>query len=405
MTHFEILKSKMLVAFFPMYVRPSLIGGSIVLWLYVIQVLSGVLLGLVYSWVFDTGLPGVIFFWWETFYGSFLGRIHAEFGNLVFFWLYVHILIKIWSSAYQAEADHTWISGIVIMIFTYVAGVTGAIMPCSILAEVTATVIGYAINSLSFVKFDFLETLLIPGLGLTDDSMSRVFIVHGLFPILGLLVAADHIANLHCTEYTDEDEMETIFLIRFEYWDSFVWLEVGFWYETLMAFLFFRFTADFFWPDYMTISYAQSNFEYWPITEDIDFALAIPHWYLRPLMGSLVVIPHHYLGFFYIITCFLLIFILPWLEDTGSLSQPSVVSDYLQVQFPTEMNIITSYMYSMFVLLLVFTTLIVPTGKYFIALGSSEVLVFTLWFIITYLLLFLRLGSYLSQIFLSSTSW
>lgn len=103
------------------------------------------------------------------------------------------------------------------MIFTYVAGVTGAIMPCSILAEVTATVIGYAINSLSFVKFDFLETLLIPGLGLTDDSMSRVFIVHGLFPILGLLVAADHIANLHCTEYTDEDEMETIFLIRFEY--------------------------------------------------------------------------------------------------------------------------------------------------------------------------------------------
>jgi len=49
MTHFEILKSKMLVAFFPMYVRPSLIGGSIVLWLYVIQVLSGVLLGLVYS--------------------------------------------------------------------------------------------------------------------------------------------------------------------------------------------------------------------------------------------------------------------------------------------------------------------------------------------------------------------
>jgi len=82
-----------------------------------------------------------------------------------------------------------------------------------------------------------------------------------------------------------------------------------------------------------------------------------------------------------------------------------VVSDYLQVQFPTEMNIITSYMYSMFVLLLVFTTLIIPTGKYFIALGSSEVLVFTLWFIITYLLLFIRVGSYMSQIFLASTHW
>ena len=59
---FELLKSKLLVAFFPMYIRTSLIGGSIVLWLYIIQVISGLLLGLVYSWVFDTGLPGVIFF-------------------------------------------------------------------------------------------------------------------------------------------------------------------------------------------------------------------------------------------------------------------------------------------------------------------------------------------------------
>ena len=58
----ELIKSKMLVAFFPMYTRTSLIGGSIVLWLYLIQVGSGILLGLIYSWVFDTGLPGVMFF-------------------------------------------------------------------------------------------------------------------------------------------------------------------------------------------------------------------------------------------------------------------------------------------------------------------------------------------------------
>ena len=83
--------------------------------LYLIQTFTGLLIGLVYSWVFDTGLPGVVYVWWETYNGSFLIRLHSEFGNLVFFFLYIHILIKIWNSSYQAEVDHTWLSGIIIL--------------------------------------------------------------------------------------------------------------------------------------------------------------------------------------------------------------------------------------------------------------------------------------------------
>jgi hypothetical protein len=95
-------------------------------------------------------------------------------------------------------------------------------MPCSILSEVTATVIGYAINSLAFVKFDFLETILIPGLGLTDETAVRIFIVHAIIPVLALVVAADHISNLHSTEYTDDDEMDLILVYRLEYWHEFI---------------------------------------------------------------------------------------------------------------------------------------------------------------------------------------
>ena len=39
----------------------------------------------------------------------------------------------------------------------------------------------------------------------------------------------------------------------------------------------FRFVGDLFWPGTMTVSYAYSNFDYWPINENIDFVLAIPH--------------------------------------------------------------------------------------------------------------------------------
>ena len=50
-----------LLSVYPIYVRPSLIGGSILLILFLIQTISGFLIGFTYSWVFDTGLPGVVY--------------------------------------------------------------------------------------------------------------------------------------------------------------------------------------------------------------------------------------------------------------------------------------------------------------------------------------------------------
>lgn len=395
----QVSKLQLLLSVYPIYVRPSLVGGSILLIVFLIQTISGFLIGFSYSWVFDTGLPGVVYTWWETYYGSFLIRIHSEFGNIVFLFLYVHILIKIWNDTSKAEIDHTWLSGSFILVFTYLVGITGAIMPCSILAEVTATVIGYAINSLSFINFDFLSTPIIPGLGLTDDTLVRVFVIHGLFPLLVLFLSIDHLNNLHNTEYTDEDEMESLFYMRFEYWDDFIWLELNYWFELLTVYILFRFLADLFWPNYMVVTYSLSNFEFWPILEEIDFVLAIPHWYLRPLMSSLVVIPHHYFGFFYVILFFISLIFLPYWEDTERVFKFNISTTYLNIRLPHDLNVISAYFFILFILLLTYATLIIPTGRYFISLGSSEVLVLAFWYIIVYLFFFSKLVTLLSNEF------
>jgi hypothetical protein len=188
--------------------------------------------------------------------------------------------------------------------------------------------------------------------------------------------------------------MELIFLFRHEYWHEFIWLETGFWYEVFMLFLFLRFNADFFYPSFITVSYAMSNFEYWPLTEEIDFVLAIPHWYLRPLMGSLVLIPHHYLGFFYVIFFFLLLFMLPWTDDNAGITFPDTTIDYIFIKLPQDLNMILFFIFSLFVMILLYTTLIVPTGRYFVSLGSSEFLIFAYWFILMFLLFFVKLGLY-----------
>lgn len=89
-----------------------------------------------------------------------------------------------------------------LFIFTYIAGVTGAIMPCSTLGEVTATIVGSGLGSLVFVKFDFLETLLVPGMALNDDSFFRCYVVHALVPLLSLLIGFLHMSLLHRNKYS-----------------------------------------------------------------------------------------------------------------------------------------------------------------------------------------------------------
>lgn len=395
MLYFDIIKLKVLLSINPFYIRSSLIGGSLLLIVYLIQVISGIMLGLQYSFLFESSLPNVIFLWWEVYFGSFLVRIHSEFGNILFLFLYIHILIKIFNNTHRSELDYTWISGIFIIIFTYIAGITGAIMPCSILAEVTATVIGYAINSLAFLDFDFLATPIIPGLGLTDDTMFRVFIFHGLTPIIVLIIAFDHLNNLHVTEYTDEEEMEIIFVHRLEYFDDFILLELFYWFEVLFFFVITRFLIDFFLPKTSSITYSMSNFEYWPFSETIDFALAVPHWYLRPLMSSLVVIPHHYLGFFYVILFFIIVMMLPFLDDSEDLIRSDYNSDYLYIRFPYDLDYINYYLLCTLIMLLAYTTTTIPTGRYYVSLGTNEFLVFCFWLIVVILMFGTKINSFI----------
>jgi quinol-cytochrome oxidoreductase complex cytochrome b subunit len=186
------------------YEKTLMRWGSGLFWVYFFQCVFGIFIALGYCLAFDTGLPGTIYLWWETYYGSMFIRLHSEFGNLVFLFMYGHVTTKLWTSVDSVDSDgySSWISGALIFVFTYVAGVTGAIMPCSTLGEVTATITGSAIASLAYVKFDFLETILIPGMVLTEESIFRTFIVHVYVPLLALALGFFHMILLHKNKYS-----------------------------------------------------------------------------------------------------------------------------------------------------------------------------------------------------------
>jgi hypothetical protein len=116
-------------------------------------------------------------------------------------------------------------------------------------------------------------------------------------------------------------------------------------------------------------------------------------------MGALVAIPHHYLGFIYIGIFFLLIIISPWLneyndddiwgdQDTGdneSWSSP-------------RWDVNHSFNFANFLWGAMFATAIVPTGKYFMSIGSMDGLSYTYWIAILYTLILAKIAFYLIRL-------
>lgn len=323
--------------------------------------------------------------------------------------MYGHLFTKLWTSLDAGDADGymTWITGSVIFVFSYITGVTGAIIPCSTLGEVTATITGSAMSSIVYVKFDFLETLLVPGMALNEESIWRSYVVHALVPLLTFLIGVFHMFLLHQNKYSAAGGFKRLNYAprmretrRWRYINRYWNRPFGSWYRLLITVMIMRFIADVSWPGFVVVFYSFANYDYWPINETIDFVLAIPHWYLRPLMGALVTIPHHYLGFIYIGCFFFLVIIVPWLNEYNDdglwgFADAADAEGWSTNRWDTIITLI----FTTFAFGSMYTTAIVPTGKYFISLGSMDGLAAGYWIVILYILFLIRTGFYLVRLF------
>jgi cytochrome b6 len=167
--------------------------GGMTLFLFMIQVATGILLLLYYRPSAEEAYESVKFLMGEVQFGWLVRSIHAWSANLMVFALFVHLFSALFLKAYRAPRELTWLSGGVLMALTLAFGFTGYLLPWNELAFF-ATRVGTEIPGVVPVVGPFMRRLLRGGEDVTGATLTRFYGIHvAILPAIVTLVLGLHL--------------------------------------------------------------------------------------------------------------------------------------------------------------------------------------------------------------------
>ncbi len=163
--------------------------GGMTLFLFLIQVSTGILLLFYYRPSAEEAYESVQFLMTEVQFGWLIRSIHSWAANLMIFTLFVHLFSVLLLKAYRPPREVTWFSGVALMGLALGFGFTGYLLPWNELAYF-ATKVGTEITSVVPVVGRFLGMVLRGGDEVTGATLTRFYGIHvAVLPALaGLLV-------------------------------------------------------------------------------------------------------------------------------------------------------------------------------------------------------------------------
>lgn len=167
--------------------------GGMTLFLFFVQVVSGILLLLYYRPSADEAFESVQFLMTEVEFGWLVRSIHSWAANLMIFTLFVHLFSVFFLKAYRRPRELTWVSGVALMALALAFGFTGYLLPWNELAFF-ATRVGTEIPGVVPVVGPFLRRLLRGGDDVTGATLTRFYGIHvAVLPAITTLLLAFHL--------------------------------------------------------------------------------------------------------------------------------------------------------------------------------------------------------------------
>lgn len=167
--------------------------GGMTLFLFAIQVITGILLLLYYRPSAGEAFESIQFIMTEVEFGWLVRSIHSWSANLMIFAMFIHLFSALLLNAYRRPREMTWLSGGGLLGLSLAFGFTGYLLPWNELAFF-ATRVGTEIPGILPVIGPFLRRLLRGGNDVTGATLTRFYGVHvAILPALVTVVLGLHL--------------------------------------------------------------------------------------------------------------------------------------------------------------------------------------------------------------------
>lgn len=156
---------------------PFYLFGGMALFLFMIQIVTGILLSLYYKPSPDQAFESVQAIMTEVDYGWLIRSAHSWSANLLVGVLFLHLLTTYLMRAYRRPRELTWVTGVLLLGLFMAFGFSGYLLPWNELAFF-ATRVGTAIVGVVPVIGQQLLLLARGGDDVTGDTLARFYSLH-----------------------------------------------------------------------------------------------------------------------------------------------------------------------------------------------------------------------------------
>lgn len=209
--------------------------GGVSLFLFAIQVCTGILLLLYYQPGAATAFESVKFIVTKVKFGWLIRELHSWSGNLFIFFVFLHMFTVFFAKAYRKPRELTWLTGMLLLVMGLGFGFSGYLLPWNKLAFF-ATKVGSDLASEIPLMGEFLLRLIRGGDEVSGATVTRFYGFHvGVLPLLFTILLVIHLAMVQFQGMSVPPEQETIpteerktmpFFPNFVLRDVLIWLIV-----------------------------------------------------------------------------------------------------------------------------------------------------------------------------------
>jgi cytochrome b6 len=263
--------------------------GGLTLFLFAVQVFTGILLLLYYRPSATEAYESVQFIVTRVPFGWLIRNIHSWSANLLIGAAFAHFFSVFLLKSYRKPRELTWVSGVVLLFLMLAFGFSGYLLPWNELSFF-ATKVGTGIAGSVPIVGAFLLRLLRGGDDVSGATLSRFFGIHvAVLPAISTALVAVHLLLVQrqgmSVPLKLERRRKTGETVRqMPFFPNYILRDVLLWYLALAALA------------------ALAAFAPWGLGKKADPFAAVPagirpEWYFLAMFHTLKLIPSHVLGF------------------------------------------------------------------------------------------------------------